>query len=219
MKIPFPSLSKINKTWVVLGAALTIGLLAAVATRSFLSSRVAEIEARNVHQTLSVVVAKMDLAQNTILSSDNAAVRKIPVEYAHSGAVQPGDFERVAGNAIAFPVKAGEMILWSQMAGKRVPTFSARLAAGRRAITVVVDEINSISGMLEPGDLIDLMLTIDQNGRKLVLPLLQACKSWPRANARWMTRKTARRRNFPPSPSTPRLRRRATSSSRAKTAS
>lgn len=174
MKIPFPPLSKINKTWVVLGAALTIGLLAAVATRSFLSTRVAEIEARNVHQTLSVVVAKMDLAQNTILSSDNAAVRKIPVEYAHSGAVQPGDFERVAGNAIAFPVKAGEMILWSQMAGKRVPTFSARLAAGRRAITVVVDEINSISGMLEPGDLIDLMLTIDQNGRKVVLPLLQS---------------------------------------------
>lgn len=174
MKIPFPPFSKINKTWVVLGAALAIGLLAAVATRSFLSSRVAEIEARNVHQTLSVVVAKADLAQNTILSSDNAAVRKIPVEYAHSGAVLPGDFERIAGNAIAFPVKAGEMIMWSQMAGKRVPTFSARLAAGRRAITVVVDEINSISGMLEPGDLIDLMLTIEQNGRKVVLPLLQS---------------------------------------------
>ena len=49
MKIPFPPLSKINKTWVVLGAALTIGLLAAVATRSFLTTRVAEIEARNVH--------------------------------------------------------------------------------------------------------------------------------------------------------------------------
>ncbi|MES2161630.1 MAG: Flp pilus assembly protein CpaB [Pseudomonadota bacterium] len=174
MKLKIPDLSKVNKTWAVLGIALAIGLLAAVATRSFLSTQVAEIEARNQHQIVSVVVAKTELAQNTVLTNKNVAVRKIPVEYAHSGAVLPADFERIDGSAIAFQVKAGEMIMWSQMAGKRAPTFSARLDKGQRAITVVVDEINSISGMLEPGDLIDLMFTVDQNGKKVVLPLLQS---------------------------------------------
>ncbi|QJD92842.1 Flp pilus assembly protein CpaB [Duganella dendranthematis] len=173
MKLKLPALSKVNKTWAVLGTALAIGLLAAVATRSFLSTQVAEIAARNQHQTVSVVVAKTELAPHTILSNANLAVRKIPVEYAHSGAVLPADFGRIDGGAIAFPVKPGEMIMWSQMAGKRAPTFSARLQNGQRAITVVVDEINSISGMLEPGDLIDLMFSMDQNGKKLVLPLLQ----------------------------------------------
>lgn len=176
MKLTFPALSKINKTWLVLGAALAVGLLAAIVTRSFLSTQVAEIEARNQHQTLDIVVAKADLAQNTVLSSKNVAVRKIPVAYAHSGAVAPSEFERIDGGALAFPVKAGEMIMWSQMEGKRAPTFSARLAEGRRAITVVVDEINSISGMLEPGDLIDLMFSVDHNGRKVVLPLLQGMR-------------------------------------------
>lgn len=174
MKLTLSSLRKVHKTWLVFASALAIGLLAAVATRSFLSTRVAELEARNQHQTVSVVVAKTELAPNALLSNQNLAVRKIPVEYAHSGAVLPADFERIDGTAIAFPVKPGEMIMWSQMAGKRAPTFSARLATGQRAITVVVDEINSISGMLEPGDLIDLMFTFDQNGKKVVLPLLQS---------------------------------------------
>jgi pilus assembly protein CpaB len=58
--------------------------------------------------------------------------------------------------------------------GKKVPTFSARVEAGRRAITVPVDEINSISGLLEPGDLIDLMVTVDQKGKKITIPLMQS---------------------------------------------
>lgn len=174
MKMTLSALSRINKTWAVLGAALAIGLLAAVATRSFLSTQVAEIEARNQHQTVNVVVAKTNLDQNSVLSNKNVAVRKIPVEFAQSGAVKPAEFERIDGGSIAHELKAGEMIMWSQMAGKRAPTFSARLAKGQRAITVVVDEINSISGMLEPGDQIDLMFTVDQNGKKVVLPLLQS---------------------------------------------
>jgi len=174
MKIPLSALFKANKTWAVLGVALAIGLLAAFATRRFLNTQVAAIEARNKHQTVGVVVAKTDLAPNTVVTSNNLAVRKIPVEYAHSGAVPPADFDRIDGHPIAFEVKAGEMIMWSQMAGKRAPTFSARLAKGQRAITVAVDEINSISGMLEPGDFIDLMLTLDRNGRKIVVPLLRS---------------------------------------------
>ena len=37
--------------------------------------------------------------------------------------------------------------------------FAARVPAGVRAFTVVVDEVNSLSGMLQPGDRIDLLLS------------------------------------------------------------
>src|SRR5690606_18918337 len=80
------------------------------------------------------------------------------------------------GRAVAFDVKAGEMLMWSQMEGEKVPTFSTRIEAGRRAITVAVDEINSISGLLEPGDLIDLLVTVDQQGEKVTVPLLQGVR-------------------------------------------
>lgn len=174
MKINLAPLRKINKAWVVLAVALAIGIVAALATRSYLNTQVEAIEARGKHQTVEIIVAKTEIDKGSILSSQNLALRRIPVEYAHSGAIKPEDFRRVDGSVIAFAVKSGEMIMWSQMEGKRAPTFSARLLAGQRAITVVVDEINSISGMLEPGDLIDLMFTIDQSGRKMIVPLLQS---------------------------------------------
>ena len=163
-----------GKTWIVLGVALGIGLLAALAARSYLSTRVQEIEARGKGKTVSVLVAKHDVAKGATLSKENVAVRSIPVEFAHSVAMTPDDFERVAGQPLAYPVKSGEMLLWGLMETQRAPTFSARVETGRRAMTVPVDEINSISGMLEPGDIIDLMLSTDRNGRRVTYPLMQS---------------------------------------------
>ncbi|GAB3427959.1 Flp pilus assembly protein CpaB [Massilia solisilvae] len=174
MKINFQSLRNINKTWLSLGVALAIGVLTALGARSFLSHQVEAIAAASKHETVDVVVAKTEITAGTKLSNQSLAVRKIPVDFAQSGAIRPEDFPRIDGKAIAYNLRSGEMIMWSQMEAQHVPTFSARLAPGQRAITVVVDEINSISGMLEPGDLIDLMFAVDQNGQKVVLPLLQS---------------------------------------------
>lgn len=174
MKITFQSLRNINKTWLSLGVALTIGVLTALGARSFLSHQVEAIAAASKHETVDVVVAKTEITAGTKLGNQNLAVRKIPVDFAQSGAVRPEDFPRIDGKAIAYNLRSGEMVMWSQMEAQRAPTFSARLAPGQRAITVVVDEINSISGMLEPGDLVDLMFAVDQNGQKVVLPLLQS---------------------------------------------
>jgi pilus assembly protein CpaB len=174
MKINFQFLSKINKTWLSLGVALSIGLVTALAARSFLSHQMEAIAESNKRETVDIVVVKTDVAAGSKLGKENLAVRKIPVDFAQSGAIRPEDFSRIDGKAIAYNLKSGEMLMWSQMEAQRAPTFSARLPPGRRAITVVVDEINSISGMLEPGDRIDLMFAVEQNGQKLVLPLLQS---------------------------------------------
>lgn len=167
---------KPTKTWLVLVVALVIGGLAALAASRYLSGRLADIEARSQGRTVNIVVAKRDLARGELLSSESLAVRAVPADFAQSGAVLPEQFGSVDGEAIDFDLKAGEMLMWSQIQGKKVPTFSARIESGRRAITVAVDEINSISGLLEPGDLIDLLVTVDQQGRKLTVPLLQSVR-------------------------------------------
>ncbi|RZI43938.1 Flp pilus assembly protein CpaB [Herbaspirillum sp. HC18] len=174
MKLALPRNIKLNKTWIILGVALGVGLLAALLARGYLSSQMAAIEARAKGNQINVVVANRQLKKGERISTENVAMRAIPVDYAHSGAVSPNDFERLEGQALAYPVKPGEMILWSLMETKKAPTFSARIEAGHRAITVPVDEINSISGMLEPGDTIDLMVTIDQKGKKVTFPMLQS---------------------------------------------
>ncbi len=162
-----------GKTWIVLGIALLVGGIAAFAASRFLNSQVAAIEARGKGKLVAVVVAKVDIAKGDKVSNANLAIRQIPSEYAHSVAVTPDDFPRIDGQAVAYPVKAGEMILWGLMETQKAPSFSARVENGHRAITVPVDEINSISGMLEPGDSIDLIVTVEQNGKRSIFPLLQ----------------------------------------------
>jgi pilus assembly protein CpaB len=176
MKLALPAGFRINKTVIALVVALLIGLSAALGARSYLSGRVADLEARARGKTVSLVVAKVDIPKGTKLTNANLAVRPIPVDFAHSGAVSPEQFDRIAGQPVAFNIKAGEMLMWGLLEGKKVPTFSAKVEAGRRAITVQVDEINSISGMLEPSDQIDLLVTLDQKGRKAVVPFLLGVK-------------------------------------------
>lgn len=176
MKIPSLSNIQIQRSWLVLGAAVLVGLLAAWAASSYLSNRVADLEHQARGNNISVVVAKSDLPKGSRLGENNLAVRAIPQTYAHSGAVLPDQFERIDGQNLAFPVKAGEAILWSLMEGKKAPTFSTRVDIGRRALTLPVDEINSISGMLEPGDLIDLLVTKETQGRKTTHPMLQSVR-------------------------------------------
>ena len=164
---------KQNKTWIVLGMALVMGSMAALGTRGYLTTQMEAIEARGKGQTVNVLVAKRELKRGDKISADTVAVRAVPLTYAQSSAISPEGFDRVDGQALAYPVRSGEMILWGLMEGKRVPTFSARVEVGHRAMTVAVDEINSISGLLEPGDQIDLLVTIDRKGKKITRPLLQ----------------------------------------------
>ncbi len=164
---------KFNKTWAVLAIALSMGVLAALAARSYLSTQMEAIQVRAKGQQINLIVAKRDLKKGEKVSKENVAVRPVPTDYAHSIAINPNDFERLNGRVMAYPVKSGELILWGLLESKKAPSFSTNVAAGHRAITVPVDEINSISGMLEPGDKIDLMVSMDRKGKKITFSLLQ----------------------------------------------
>lgn len=173
MKIGKMAGFRLKRAWIVLGVAIVIGALAALAARNYLYGRIADLEAKARGTSVNIVVAKRDLPRGAKLSTENVAVRAIPADYAHSNAVLPEQYDRIEGGVLAFPVKSGEAVLWSLLEGRKAPTFSARVEAGRRAITVPVDEINSISGLLEPGDLIDLLVTVDRDKRKLTAPVLE----------------------------------------------
>jgi len=165
---------KINKTWIVLGVALVVGGGAAFMANSYLRAQVEEIESRGKGENVKLVVAKKDMPKGATLGPDSLAVRNVPREWAHSNAVTPEQFDRIDRGALAYPAKRGEPLLWAQLEGDKVPTFSARVGAGRRAVTVPVDEISSISGLVEPGDRIDIMVTVRREARQLAFILLQS---------------------------------------------
>jgi pilus assembly protein CpaB len=121
-----------------------------------------------------VVLARGNLEPGTRLSPDTVEVKAIPAAYVHSLAVKTdADLRAMDGQMLTSSVKKGDLILKGMWGPPKPPSFSMRVETGHRAMTVAVDEINSISGMLEPGDLIDLLVTVDIKGRKSTFPLLQ----------------------------------------------
>lgn len=162
-----------SRNLLILGVAGAFGLAAAWLAARYLDERVADLERRHQQPTARAVVPKIDLPAGSLITHDTVAEREVPLDWLHSSAITPEQFERAAGSVLAYPARSGEPLVWPQLEGRRSAGFAARVAPGRRAATLPVDEISSMSGMLEPGDVIDLLVTVQRDPHNLTLPLLQ----------------------------------------------
>lgn len=173
MPLPRP---KINANWLLLALAVVLGLGAVYLSQSLIQRRMAELEqaAHKGEETVAVVVAKRDLARGDAITGDVMAVRKIPVAYVHQSAVRPSEFAQYERQRLVVPLRKGEPLLPAHTEGNGNSVFSATLKKGLRALTFEVDAVNSISGMLRPGDRIDLIYSSRGGGgaEGLTQPLL-----------------------------------------------
>ena len=141
--------------------AVLAGTLAALGTHGYIDRALAEERDRLQPDVVmvGVVVARRDLQRGDPVNAETMAVRQIPSDLAPSSGISPERFESYIGSMLALSVRSGEPLLTVAIAGSDAAHFSQRLRTGFRAITIAVDEVNALSGMLQPGDRIDLMLT------------------------------------------------------------
>jgi pilus assembly protein CpaB len=141
--------------------AIVFGGLAVFSASRYITQTVQREKNRlnpNVEQQ-DVVVAKSSLKRGELVGSDNMAVRKIPKDYVPGTAVDPAEFGNVEGAKLAVDMRQGEVLLRGTLEGADTTTFSTRVEPDARAITLMVDEINSIAGLLQPNDHVDLFYT------------------------------------------------------------
>jgi pilus assembly protein CpaB len=164
---------RIPQRWLMAGITVMAGLLAAWAARHHIQGRIAQIEAEARVPTVARLVAAYDLEAGTRLDEEYVAVREIPREWAPSDALAPEDFAAHAYSVLAHPLRRGDPIQGLHLAAEKTAPLSSRVPAGRRAITIPVDDINSLSGMLQAGDLLDLYVSFEHGRRQVTAPLLQ----------------------------------------------
>jgi pilus assembly protein CpaB len=147
--------------WFALGA-VGFGVAAVFGARNYIGERLAIEKARlqPPQEMVEMVVAKRDLRRGDAVGPETMAVRAVPREYAPGGAVLPSRFDAVAGARLLVAMKAGEPLLPSALVSTEAQSISSRVKPGVRAMTIAVDEVNALSGMLQPGDRIDLMLSV-----------------------------------------------------------
>jgi len=169
----------LNKNWLLLAGAIALGGLAFFLSNKAINSRITELEEEaNRGKTLvPVVVASRPLQAGDVLDASVVAVRKIPSEFVNRNTVVPDTYDAVDGQPLTVEVQRGEPLMTTYTASRGGEIFAATLKDGRRALTIEVDEISSMSGMLRPGDRIDLMLTAkppggDGNAKEFTFPML-----------------------------------------------
>lgn len=171
------TLPKINTNWLLLGLAIVLGGGAAYLGNRALERRMHELDeqARQGHETIPVVVAKRDLARGDAIGPEHFAVRAVPKEFLHGDAVRPAQFSEMERQRLAVSLKRGDVLLPVHSEGNGSQVFSATLNKGRRALTFEVDAVNSISGMLRPGDRVDLIYSAraqESSSTEVTRPLL-----------------------------------------------
>jgi pilus assembly protein CpaB len=166
------SLPKINRNLLFIVVALVLGMLAALLAVNYVQKAIAE-RTRQTGETTTVAVPKQDMEVGAILADGDLAAREVPADLVPADAITPDNYQGHVGRALRAPVREGAPVAGSAL----VPLneqFSSVIGRGKVGYTLGVDETNSISGMISPGDHVDLMLTVDQeNTGARVVPLLE----------------------------------------------
>ena len=153
----------INKNVLFLGGAILLGLFAAFLSVSYVQQRAERAEAavsRPSFQETQVVVSRRDLAVGDSIREADMVTRTVPVDFVPADAVTFANHEQYIDRIVRAPIRRGTPL----SAGSLVPAaqqFSRIVAPGRVGYTLTVNENNSISGMISPGDRVDVLLTFD----------------------------------------------------------
>jgi pilus assembly protein CpaB len=144
-----------KRFFIVLVGALMFGVLAAVSVSKYLSS--AQAYSKNLNK---VAVAKVTIPIGSKIIAEQIMVVQFPKESTPDGAFDSP--EKLAGRVAVVNIAAREPITESRLAAEGTAAgLSAIIPEGYRAMTVKVDDAAGISGFIQPGTLVDVVVTID----------------------------------------------------------
>ncbi len=142
--------------------------------------RMEQIQAEQV----PVLVATKDIPKGTAIAKDSVGVTIIPAQHVQPQAAT--SLDRVAGMVAVVPVSKGEQITLNKLMSVKEAVGGGTLAMstpiGKRAVTISVDSISAVGGMIRPGDYVDVvaMVTVPvttpegkQASQAAVVPLFQ----------------------------------------------
>ncbi len=148
----------------LIGAAV-----AALAVVRVLQSAEDEVEAaRRGPDTVPVVIATRDLDMGLTITEEDVTIRHLLPEMVPPTEVF-GDLETVVGRTPKAQILTNEPVRKERLASAEAGVgLNALIRKGMRAMTVQVDDQSGVGGFIQPGNYVDVIVTIrpdDQTGR------------------------------------------------------
>ncbi|MEO0294547.1 MAG: Flp pilus assembly protein CpaB [candidate division WOR-3 bacterium] len=116
-----------------------------------------------------VLVAKKDISARTIISEDLVEYREIPKPFIEPLAVS--NIGEIIGMVAITDIRKGEQITKNLLLPLQTWTvLSSLIPEGYRAITIHVDEVSGVGGLILPGDEVDVVATFSLEDLRRYIP-------------------------------------------------
>ena len=160
MKLKLP---RVNKYAAMLVGAFVLAIVAVLLLNSYLKQQKSQYQQQLAAQLsagmVQVVVPTRNLVPGTVASGQNMAERLYPQDLIYSSTITAAKWPDYAGRTLARSVQIGKPLLENDFIAKANNDFASTLPTTMRAVTINVDTLNSINGLVRPDDRVDVLLT------------------------------------------------------------
>ncbi len=107
--------------------------------------------------TTGVLVAKQDLAPDTVLTAEMLEVKQVPLDAKNERALT--DPDQAIGKVASMALMRGEQLLDLRLENQAVApeTFAYQVPVGKRAFSLIYDEVIGAGALIQPGDRVDVV--------------------------------------------------------------
>jgi pilus assembly protein CpaB len=155
-----------SRKFIPLIIAAVFGLIATFLINTYIQQQAEkqkQILIENQQNQAVVVVAGRDIASGVQLSPD--MLRAVTVTKAMIQPRAAGSIEMLIGKITLAPFSKDEQVLLNKVGlpEKSVMTLASKVPVGKRAITITIDNVGALEGMLKPDDHVDVIAMIPTN--------------------------------------------------------
>ena len=165
-----------------LGLALIVGLATAAMAWDYMNRQqqqaaaaIKQAQSAAKVEMATVVVAKVDIPYRVPITASQVEVKQVPATARHAQSVS--DPSQVVGKITKVPIAAGEQVLTSKYTTQRAESgLTFIIPAGKRAVAISVSEVVSSGGLIQPGDMVDVLAIFDSKtaGKDMATYVLQS---------------------------------------------
>lgn len=143
---------------IILFLALILGLLAAFGTYKYLGDL--EQKYKIAGEFIEVAEAAKKIPPKTVIEENMLVKKEIPLKYAPYNVLKKQD---AVGKISKYEILPGQMIQKEMLFDKNDPSagLSLRIEPGKRAISIPVNNVTALNGLLSNGDRVDVLVTFD----------------------------------------------------------
>lgn len=140
-------------------AAVIIGLIVVGLVLLYGKSQSDKVEQITGDQ-VEVAKAAVDIVAGTQLQKENVFTESVPRQFLPPNPLEASEVQMYIGTPLAVNVSKGGMILTSDfITAEKKSGLSSKIPILERAMSIAVDEISGVSGLIMPGDRVDILAT------------------------------------------------------------